>query len=142
MTQTTTSAPRRNQLRSALALLAGLAVIFVLSLGTDQVLHALHVYPPWGQWTQHPGLNLLALAYRCVYAVLGCYLTARLAPRAPMGHALILGAIGMVLSTAGAVAMWNVGPHWYPVALALSSLPCAWLGGLIERRRRARRNLA
>lgn len=132
------TAPRRSPWRSALALLAGLAFIVVISLGTDQVLHALHVYPPWGQWTQDPGLNLLAFAYRCVYAVIGCYLTARLAPCAPMGHALALGAIGVVLSSAGAVAMWNVGPHWYPVALVLSSIPCAWLGGVIERRRRAR----
>jgi hypothetical protein len=38
------------------------------------------------------GDYLLALVYRTVYGILGGYVTARLAPRAPMRHALILGA--------------------------------------------------
>ncbi|MGH8630098.1 MAG: hypothetical protein ACREU7_04930, partial [Burkholderiales bacterium] len=82
-----------------------------------------------------PGLLLLALAYRIVYAVAGCYLAARLAPRHPMRHALVLGAIGFVLSTAGAVATipMDLGPAWYPIALALTALPCAWLGGALHR---------
>ena len=32
-----------------------------LSLGTDQALHVLRVYPPWGQPMHPPWLNLLAL---------------------------------------------------------------------------------
>jgi hypothetical protein len=119
--------------RSAGAVLAGLIAIFVLSLGTDQVLHSLAVYPPWGQPMREPGLNLLALSYRIVYGVLGSYLTARLAPRAPMRHALILGAIGLGLSTAGAVVgiRMDLGPAWYPILLALTALPCAWAGGAL-----------
>jgi hypothetical protein len=50
-----------------------------------------------------------------------------------VGHALVLGVVGLALSTAGAVAMWNFGPHWYPIALALTALPCAWLGGVLYR---------
>jgi hypothetical protein len=76
-------------------------------------------------------LNLLALAYRCVYAVVGSYIAARLAPRAPMRHALALGVVGLVVSVAGTIAMWDFGPNWYPVALVLSALPCAWLGGAL-----------
>jgi len=31
----------------------------------------------------------------------------------------------------GAVATWNMGfgPHWYPLAVAAISVPCAWAGG-------------
>jgi hypothetical protein len=47
-------------------------------------------------------------------------------------HALVLGSIGLVLSIAGAVAMWDAGPAWYPLALAASALPCAWLGGRLQ----------
>lgn len=124
--------------RSTGALLAGLITIVALSLLTDQVLHALDVYPPWGEPMHEPELNALALAYRCVYAVLGCYLAARFAPTAPMRHALMLGAIGLLLSTAGAAAAidMKLGPSWYPIALALSSIPCAWLGGVLDRARR------
>ena len=120
---------------SALALLAGFVAVFVLSLGTDQVFHSLGVYPPWGEPMRERSLNLLALSYRCVYAVIGSFIAARLAPSAPMRHALILGAIGFVLSTLGAIGAvsMDVGPIWFPIALVLTTLPCAWLGGVLHR---------
>lgn len=123
--------------RSVGAVLLGFIVVVVLSLGTDQVLHVLQVYPPWGQPMHDPGLNFLALSYRCVYAVLGSYLTARFAPHSPMRHALIGGAIGFVISLAGAIAAipMDLGPMWYPIVLAFSSLPCAWLGGALYQRK-------
>jgi hypothetical protein len=134
MPQTTAGPARGSFLRSAGAVLAGLVTIFVLSLAVDQLMHSLGVYPPWGEPMNDTGLLLWALAYRCVIQVGGCYLTARLAPYAPMGHALTLGTIGVVLATAGAIAMWDLSANWYPIALVISSLPCAWLGGLLHRR--------
>jgi ABC-type xylose transport system permease subunit len=53
-----------------------------------------------------------------------------------MRHALILGAIGFVVSLAGAITattMVDLGPAWYPIALVLTALPCAWLGGALHR---------
>src|SRR5262245_61731284 len=130
-------APRRG--RSTLAVLAGLVAIFVLSLGADQVFHSLGIYPPWGVELKENSLFVLALSYRLVIQVFGCWLTARLAPHSPMRHAIILGMLGFVLSTVGAVASisaGNMGPAWYPIALVISSLPCAWLGGLLYRGKR------
>jgi hypothetical protein len=129
------AATPRRYWRSAAAILAGFAAVFALSLGTDQALHQLQVYPPWGQPMAH-GLYGWALAYRCVYGVGGSYLMARLAPYAPMRHVWIGAAIGFVLSSAGVAAALsspNLGPVWYPVALALSTLPTAWLGGTLHR---------
>lgn len=133
-------APPRNPARSTGAVLLGLVTVFVLSLGTDHVLHVLAVYPPWGEPMYGTGLNLLALSYRIVYGVIGSYVAARLAPRNPMRHALILGGIGFGLSTLGAVAaitMADVGPAWYPIALVLTALPCAWAAGALRRREMA-----
>lgn len=62
------------------------------------------VYPPWGEPMRDPGLNLLAHSCRIVYGIIGPYLAARFAPRHPMPPALVLGAIGTVLSLAGAIA--------------------------------------
>jgi len=131
---TTEGAPPRRLLRSTGAVLAGLVAVFVLSLGTDQVLHSLQVYPPWGQPLYDTGLLLLALAYRIVYGIVGGYVVARLAPRNPMRHALVVGIVGLVLSTAGVIAAtrMDLGPMWYPVVLLLTALPCAWLGGLLR----------
>ncbi len=135
---TAMSRPPRRLWRSTAAVLAGFVAVVALSLATDQLLHALHVYPPWGQPMYDTGLCLLALAYRSFYAVLGSYIAARLAPQAPMRHALALGVVGLVLSTAGAIATipMKLGPAWYPIALVLTALPCAWLGGALYRRAR------
>lgn len=129
------NAPPRNVGRSIAAVVAGIVVVFVLSLGTDQLLHVFQVYPPWGQPMHEPGLNALALSYRLVYGVVGGYVTAALAPRNPVRHAIILGVIGFVLSALGAVGaiMMKAGPAWYPIALAVTALPCAWLGGILFR---------
>ena len=56
----------KRTLRSIGAVLVGLFVIFVLSLGTDVVLHATGLFPPWFQPMAGP-LFVLALAYRCAY---------------------------------------------------------------------------
>lgn len=135
------STPPRRLLRSTGAVLLGFVAVVVLSLGTDQMLHVLEVYPPWGQPMYDPGLNLLALAYRSVYGVAGSYVAARVAPHAPMRHALALGVIGVALSLAGAIATIpiDLGPAWYPIALVLTALPCAWLGGVLHRIWHARR---
>ena len=126
----TAGAPARNLPRSVGAILAAFVVVFVLSLGTDQILHVLNVYPPWGQPMWDHRLNALALSYRLIYGTLGGYVTARLAPHTPMRHALIGGSIGFVLSTLGALGAMSMdlGPAWYPIALALSAIPTSWLG--------------
>ena len=121
--------------RSIGALLAGFLFVVVLSLGTDMVLHATGVFPPLGQ-SMSDALFLLATAYRTVYGVVGSYITARLAPDRPMQHALAGGIVGLALSIAGAVATWNrgpaFGPHWYPLALVATAMPCAWAGGSLR----------
>ena len=125
----------RNTLRSIAAVLAGFVAVVVLSLGTDVVLHAAGVFPLWGQ-PASDALFLLATVYRTVYCIAGSCIAARLAPGKPMKHALVLGVVGLIVSTAGAVATWNkgpeFGPHWYPVALIVNAIPCAWLGGRLR----------
>jgi hypothetical protein len=31
------------------------------------------------------------------------------------------------------IAKPEPGPLWYPIALAVTGLPCAWLGGVLHR---------
>ncbi|HSL20248.1 MAG TPA: hypothetical protein VK886_01840 [Vicinamibacterales bacterium] len=127
--------------RSIVAVATGFLSVAVLSLGTDQVLHMLNVYPPWGEPMHDPGLNLLALSYRIVFTIAGGYITASLAPHSPMRHVAVVGVIGLVLSTAGAIAaisIGNLGPAWYPIALAVTAFPCVWLGGLLHGRGQVR----
>ena len=122
-------------LRRIGAVFAGMLAVFILSIATDAVLHATGVFPPWGE-PMSDALFLLATAYRIVFGIAGGYIAARLAPDRPMQHALVYGAIGLVLSIAGAVATWNAGPafgpRWYPLAPVATAMPCAWAGGRLR----------
>ncbi len=84
-----------------------------------------------------PRLNLLALSYRIVYGILGGHITARFAPHSPMLHVWLFASIGFVLSAAGAIAAIGarLSSMWFPVALARTTFPCAWLGGALHRAR-------
>ena len=135
-TSTATRMPSR-LLRSAAAIVVGFFSVAVLSLGTDQVLHVLQVYPPWGEPMYDPGLNALALSYRILFTIAGGYITAILAPHSPMRHVAIVGVLGLLSGSAGAIVairMANLGPNWYPIALAVTGFPCVWLGGVLNTR--------
>ncbi|HEY2819934.1 MAG TPA: hypothetical protein VGJ06_02740 [Candidatus Acidoferrum sp.] len=126
-------------LKSIGAVLAGAIVGIALSLGTDAVMHALHIFPPIGQPMTDSRLLALATVYRTIYSVLGAYVTAWLAPSRPMLHAMILGSLGMLAAIAGVIATWSnvaeYGPHWYPIALVVLALPPAWFGAWLYERR-------
>jgi hypothetical protein len=136
--------PPRRISRSISALLAGIFVGIILTIGTDILLHKIGVFPPWGaSLVGFEGALLLATAYRTVYGVAASYLIARLAPDRPMQHALVGGLVGFAVSILGAVVTWNkgpaFGPHWYPLALVALAMPQAWVGGnLYEMQLRAR----
>jgi len=121
--------------RSIGAVLAGMVAGIVLSIGTDMLLRVAGIFPAFGQPMSDP-LYLLATAYRSIYSVAGAYITARLAPDRPMRHALILGAISLVVCIVGVVATWDkgpdFGPKWYPIALVVLAMPCAWAGGKLK----------
>jgi len=126
--------------RSVLALLAGFLAVVILSIVTDLAMRAIGVLPALGR-PPTDGSLLAAMAYRTVYSIAGSYIVARLAPARPMLHALISGLLGLILSTAGAIATWNGGPEfgakWYPLALIAIAMPCAWIGGKIHARQTA-----
>lgn len=127
----------RHIARSIRAILAGFVFVFIITLGTDQLLHVTGVFPPWGaSMVGYDAALLLATAYRIVFGIAGSYITARLAPDRPMQHALLGGFIGLVLSIIGAAVTWNrgpaFGPHWYPLALVVTALPTAWVGGKLR----------
>jgi hypothetical protein len=117
--------------RSILAVLAGLVFIFLTHTGTDMILEHYGILTPLSKGFPNTGMLIGALCYRFVFSVLGCYITALLAPGKPVLHAWILGGIGVVIGIIGifvAMAM-RLPDMWYPVALVLVTPVCAWLGG-------------
>ena len=132
-----TPTPARRILRRIAAVLAGLILIVGLDISLDVLMHATGVYPPWFR-PMSTGLWVLALSYRTIDSILGSYVAALLAPDRPLAHALMLGAIGVALSTVGALATWSKGPEfgpkWYPLTLVIIALPCSLIGGTIRQK--------
>jgi hypothetical protein len=135
----TVRAPKQQRriLRSVGAVLAGLVFVIVITTTTDALMHATGIFPPEGQ-VMAGSLFLLALAYRTIYGLAGGYVAARFAPQSPIRHAVVLGCIGLLLGTAGTLATWNrgpeFGPKWYAIAVIVSAIPSAWIGGKLVRR--------
>ena len=124
-----------NILKSIGAILAGMVFIVVTHTATDFVLESLGIFPQPGQGFNTTWMVVTATIYRSIYTVGGGYVTAVLAPEPRMRYVLILGLIGLVISSLAAVATipMKLGPAWYPIALAVLALPCVWLGGKLKR---------
>jgi len=130
-------------LKSIGAILAGIIFIIVTHTGTDFILESVGIFPPPpnrsqpGQRFDVPWMLATALTYRIIFQIAGGYLTAYLASSRPVLHAVILGLIGLVMSTVLAIAIIPLdwGPAWYPIGLAISSLPSVWLGGWLASKR-------
>ena len=133
----------KNTFRSMGAILAGFITVFVLSVVTDLVLEKIGIFPPSTQPEAYTWWMLLfALIYRSIYSLAGFYLAAILAPNRAMRHAIILGIIGTVFATLGAMANWERSANWYPVLLVLVTLPCAWIGGKLAESRKSKQPMA
>ncbi len=116
--------PRR--LQSILALAAGFVLIVILVFEAD----AAYLLP-----TPHdPASFALMLWSMLVCVASGGYVTARLAPRRPLRHALELGLLVMFVT---AVMYWlDVTPGNHAatqISVLIVILPAAWLGGTLAR---------
>jgi hypothetical protein len=120
---------KKSILKSTLAILAGFALGAVLSLGTDFLLNLLGVMSMQNFKQNSTLIVALVVIYRFIFNVMGCYLTAKLAPNKPMKHVIIIGIIGTILGILGSVVMWEQAVPWYNIAIIAISLPSAWLGG-------------
>ena len=120
-------------LRSIAAVLFGFVLIFALSTGATMVLGQAMptAFDAAGRADSVPVL-LLMMGYVALFAVIGCYLTARLAPGRPMLHALVLGVMGLAVNVASAVAAWDDAPVWVHVASLALVMPYAWIGGRLR----------
>jgi hypothetical protein len=127
-------------LKSIGAVVAGFVAVFALAVLTDILLVTVHVLPAM----EHPELYSdtlygLIFLYTALYSAVGGYLTAWLAPSKPIAHALVLGLLGTLASSLGAVANWSkaAGHEWYPIALIVIAIPACWLGGWLYVRSKA-----
>jgi hypothetical protein len=119
-------------MKSVLAVVAGFVFTVVVTLALDVLMSKIGMFSKnvvdvtTGAW-------LIAVAYRFVVGTAGAWITAKFAPRRPLFHALILGAIGSAIGLAGLVLAMikgpTMGPLWYAFAVLITILPGAYIGG-------------
>lgn len=115
-------------LKSIGAVLAGFIFIGITHTSIDAMLESAGVLPK-GNLFVEAWLILIVIGYRAVFSIVGCYISAWLAPNYPMRHSLALGVLGAILSSIGAITMGQLGPAWYAWTLVVISIPIGWLGG-------------
>jgi hypothetical protein len=120
-------------MRSIWAVVAGFLFIAVLSFGAHAIIRAMSptLFDASGG-TSNLAILCLSTIYVGVFATVGSYIAARLAPAHPMRHALILGALGLVFSLIMVSKTWNMAPAWYNILNLLLVMPYAWLGGRLR----------
>jgi hypothetical protein len=125
--------------RSILAIVVGFILIAVLAFGMDAIMRsaAPAMFDANGR-TDNVVMLLFMIAYVGVFAITGCYVAARLAPKEPMKHALILGLLGLVFNIVGSTMTWDMAPAWFHIVSLALVMPFAWIGGRIRERQLAR----
>lgn len=117
--------------RSIVAVVTGFLLIGALSFGATALLKVA-MPGALAARTESVPVLLLVMAYVAVFAVAGCYLTALMAPRNPMKHALVLGALGLIFNIIGTIDRWETMPAWFHITSLLLVMPYAWLGGRLR----------
>lgn len=126
-----------NTFKSIGTVVTGFLTIAILSIVTDLIVEGVGLLPPATQPEAYLWWHLaIALFYRSVYAVVGGYLTAKLAPSKRMTHVIALAVIGTIIGTLGTIANWDkavMSGVWYPVVLLITSPLFVWWGGTMKK---------
>lgn len=128
-------------LKSIGAVLAGFVAATIIVLLSTMIAVALMLPPAGPGMMPEPTGSYLAVNLVCglLAAIVGGWLAARLAVWAPLGHAMAVGTVMLVLGL-GTAAMESDGttgnqPGWYLYALPMIGWVGAATGGLLAARR-------
>ncbi len=115
--------------RSVLAVVLGYVVMLVAYRGSDIILTA---FQP--EFVPDPAYFVFLLGTGFFFMIAGGYVTALLAGRSEMKHALSLGALSIAMSILERIFFAADQPLWYTIALMFLSIPSALVGGYFRLR--------
>ena len=119
-------------MRSFGSVLAGFVLWSILWFVFGMVVRAIHpeVFAEDGSTQSVPILVLYLVASLLITLASG-WLTAKLASRAKVSHAVALGVVLLAVGILVQTGYWNVLPVWYHLSFLALLLPMAALGGRI-----------
>ncbi len=120
-------------LRSVLSVIAGSAIWTVLWLTSNQaILAALPGYFRPDGTTDSTGVLLLILVLSVIYSVIAGFVTAAVAARSEMRHALALGILQLIFGIIAQSQFWDVMPLWYHLIFLALLIPGNLAGGKLR----------
>jgi hypothetical protein len=127
--------------RLILSIIAGIATTMLLTIITDEVLNLLGKHPPLFKPILDDSLVQLVLVYHSLYAIIGAFVTAKIAKNQSRTAVLILGTKELFMWLVGMFILYDHSPTWYNVTKALLGIPLAFIGGRLYEYYRKRRSL-
>jgi hypothetical protein len=132
-------------IRSVLSVLAGIVVLTVTSFAIEAAVDPLLVrmfpnaLPDHAAITHNLPASLFMFAYTSLCVVAGGYVTGWLARRHPAQHAVVMGAIQMLLTIWAMISLPDVAPLRNWIVSIFLAIPTAWLGGFLRAKQLERR---
>ena len=124
-------------IRSICAVLAGIVVLTVTSFAIEAVVNPilLRLFPRAltnpAAIAFNPYASLVTLVYTSLCIVAGGYVTAWIANRAPIQHAIIMGVVQTLLTVMAMLHFRGMAPLRNWIATLILTIPAASLGGVI-----------
>ncbi|HEV7230251.1 MAG TPA: hypothetical protein VGO45_02920 [Bacteroidia bacterium] len=103
----------------------------LLSVATHEILHLTGVIPGMGSPQFDTNILLISLLYHSVYAIIGAYVTAKIAEERARKAVFILGSKEAIMWLLGILLLWKHNPAWFNITKAVLGIPLALLGGRI-----------
>jgi len=128
-------------IRSALAVLAGIAALTVTSFAIEAAADPLlmrmfpQALPTREAIGQNAWSSLFMYAYTALCVAFGGYVTAWIAKRAPVRNALIMGVVQVGLTVLAMFSLREQAPLRNRIIAMLMTIPCAWAGGVFRWRK-------
>jgi hypothetical protein len=131
-------------IRSIASVLLGLAVIIVTSFGIEAaatpplMMMFPDALPNEVAMSHNAAVLIFTFVYTFFCVVAGGYVTAWLASRSAVRHAVILGVLQSAFTIPAMIAYADKAPLWGWIVSMIVVIPAAWCGGLLYSRRVSR----
>lgn len=124
-------------LNSVLAVLGGFvamtALIMIATIIAARVMLGTRGREDMMKMKPTPAFTAVNLIYSAAFAILGGFITARIAHHAPLQHALALAAVMFAMAVFSFFLQRKSNePRWYGVVLMILGPVCASLGGYLQ----------
>jgi hypothetical protein len=115
--------------RSIVAVAAGFFASNVMSLGGDLLFRRMSpdAFDDKGL-ARSDGTLFTIMSYEALFVLIAGYVTARIAVRRPMTHALVMAGLVLLGRVPTAVVAWSLAPPWFHIGVMLLIIPAALLG--------------